>query len=189
MFGQKAIALHKTQRGKRLDRIVKISLIGCLALLLALFLVSASDVRGETLKSPPLPAINNHCLALALPKGWKIVRQDDVFRWKTASYNCDITHPHEKTISIEILNYDTIRAQMHGDLTGKPFTTSSGLHGVIHRLSFVPGQTDWYFAIPNKATGDVLIIRLVGLTGTSKAQRTFADRVFKAARFVTAPET
>lgn len=167
-----------------MGRIMNITSMSCSALFTMLFAVSVCEASSDMLKSPPLPAINNRCLVLTIPQGWRIVRQDDASRWQTASFNFDVARSHKKTVGIEILNYDKVRAQIHSDLVGKPFRTSAGYRGVIHQLSFAPGQTDWYFALPDRATGYVLIVRLVGLSGTSKVQRMFASQIFKPIRFV-----
>ena len=169
--------------------------------LLLLFLWALASAccyaQAGTLHSPPLYALGGKRLVLRLPQGWKIVRRDEAARWRSVSFDLAIspTRPGRATpsaligvgrdsIGVEVLQYDVTRARTHGDLRGRWLTAVSGLQGRVHRAASSPTRTDWYFAIAIGHPRAVLIVRLVGLAGTEKAQREFAFQVFRSVRFI-----
>ena len=150
--------------------------------------ILVSCAYGKTIVSPLLPVIGNKHLEIRIPTGWSIINSDPVSAWHTSSYDCTISQLEptgigNSRLTVEILNQSLIRAQMHGDLSGEKYKTSTGLVGVIHTESFEPNKNDWYIAFPIKNDNGALIVRIENLSGSVSRQHSLALSIFNGVRF------
>src|SRR2546429_459761 len=150
-------------------------------------LVSSSLAADEhcSFISPPLRIIDGRRLAIDLPRGWRVLRSAPATDWQTSSYQFEIAPSPDlsSSVTIEILMHGLSRARRHGDLDGNTFHTAGNIHGIETHLVLDHGQESWYLAIPVTGTDSALIVRIVS-HGDIRAQKRFAERLFRSIRFV-----
>lgn len=168
--------------------------VGVLTVILIPLICSQASAEG-ILQSKPLWGFKNLRISLAIPSGWKLHSRDEDWAWQCTSFAFEIIklQPEalpvgkHKRLYLEILNYMTGRAITHGDLRGRPFKSTSGLHGIIHFERREQKSVDWYYTIPVPDTERSIIVRICGLSGSLESQERFAHVVYRTVQLIPAP--